>query len=189
MCYYFRFKKGVPAINIEFTYRERERFRNLLELANSSKFDGERTNAMAAATRLAAKHGLSLEEAARFQGASAQVSAPRPERTAGTSDPFGYTARATQSDVSHAARVAQEKERWREAVEEARQRGLDKSEKTRAGANRPKRFNRSRRNPTAHATVLLKETRLSLHEIADISGLDIYAVVGVKLKMRNRAWR
>ena len=83
LCYYFRFKKGVPAINIEFTYRERERFRNLLELAKSSKFDGERTNAMAAATRLATKHGLSLEEAARFQGASAQVSAPRPERTGG----------------------------------------------------------------------------------------------------------
>ena len=177
------------AINTEFTSRERERFRNLLELAKSSKFDGERSNAMAAATRLAAKHGLSLEEAARFQGNPAQEITPKPRRQPGTSDPFGYPARATAADVSHAARMADEKQRWKDAVENARQRGLDKSEKSRAGAARPKRFNRSRRNPMAHATVLLKETRLSLHEIADISGLDIYAVVGVKLKMRNGAWR
>ena len=176
-------------INTEFTSRERERFRNLLELAESSKFDGERTNAMAAATRLAAKHGLSLEEAARYQGQEAQKTQPKTRRQPGTSDPFGYPARATTADVSHAARMAEEKQRWKDAVDQARQRGLDKSEKPRAGADRPKRFNRSRRNPMAHATVLLKETQLSLHEIADISGLDIYAVVGVKLKMRNGAWR
>jgi hypothetical protein len=189
LCYYFRFNTGALAINTEFSSRERERFRNLLELAKSSKFDGERSNAMAAATRLAAKHGLSLEEAARFQGNPAQEITPKPRRQPGTSDPFGYPARATAADVSHAARMADEKQRWKDAVENARQRGLDKSEKSRAGAARPKRFNRSRRNPMAHATVLLKETRLSLHEIADISGLDIYAVVGVKLKMRNGAWR
>ena len=176
-------------INTEFTSRERERFRNLLELAEGSKFDGERPNAMAAATRLAAKHGLSLEEAARYQGQEAQKTQPKTRRQPGTSDPFGYPARATTADVSHAARMAEEKQRWKDAVDQARQRGLDKSEKSRAGADRPKRFNRSRRNPMAHATVLLKETQLSLHEIADISGLDIYAVVGVKLKMRNGAWR
>lgn len=177
------------AIITEFTSRERERFRNLLELAKSSKFDGERSNAMAAATRLAAKHGQSLEEAARFQGAAAQETTPKSRRQPDTSDPFAYPARATAADLSHAARMAEEKQRWKDAVEEARQRGLDKSVKSRAGADRPKRSNRSRRNPMAHATVLLKETGLSLHEIADISGLDIYAVVGVKLKMRSGAWR
>jgi hypothetical protein len=180
---------GAAVISTAFTSRERERFRNLLELAKSSKFDGERTNAMAAAARLAAKHGLDLEEAARFQGAVAQDSAVKSRPAAGTSDPFGYSTRPTTADVSHAGRIAGEKERWREAVEQARLRGLDKSQKSRAGADRPKRFNRSRRNPTAHAAVLLRETRLSLHDIADISGLDFYAVVGVKLKMRNAAWR
>jgi Zn-dependent oligopeptidase len=153
-------------ISTVFSSAERERFRNLLELAKSSKFDGERANAMAAAKRLAAKHGLTLEEAARFQDHSSQGGV---------------------HDVSFDTQVADEKTRWEEAVEKARQRGLDKRKKSRAEPDRPKRFNRSRRDPTAHATVLLKETRLPIQEIADITGLDIYAVVGMKLKMRRAA--
>jgi|TARA_B100000315_G_scaffold249626_1_gene281132 hypothetical protein len=171
-------------ISTVFSSAERERFRNLLELAKSSKFDGERANAMAAAKRLAAKHGLTLEEAARFQDHSSQGGVPR---TWPASDTGAFHVRRPAHDVSFDTQVADEKTRWEEAVEKARQRGLDKRKKSRAEPDRPKRFNRSRRDPTAHATVLLKETRLPIQEIADITGLDIYAVVGMKLKMRRAA--
>ena len=39
--------------------------------------------------------------------------------------------------------------------------------------------------PEVHAAVLLRETRLPFREVADITGLDIYDVVGMKLKMRK----
>ena len=44
---------------------ERTRFQNLLKLASESTFDGERTAALDAAKRLAGRHGMSLDEAAR----------------------------------------------------------------------------------------------------------------------------
>jgi hypothetical protein len=46
------------------------------------------------------------------------------------------------------------------------------------------RVNRRRMNPSRHAATLLRETSLSFREIASITGLDIYAVVGLKLKLR-----
>lgn len=173
------------AINTGFTWPERERFRNLLELAKSSKFDGERANAMAAATRLAEKYGMSLKEAARFRGEASPGPRSKSRRSRERSDPFGFPARTNVADVSHTEQMVGEKERWEEAVKEARARGLDSEENSQAQAARPKRFIRAHRNPTSHATVLLNETGLSLHEIADISGLDIYSVVGVKLKLRK----
>jgi hypothetical protein len=38
--------------------------------------------------------------------------------------------------------------------------------------------------------VLLEETTLPIEEIADITGLDVYKVAGLKLKLRGRgaAW-
>ena len=69
-----------------------------------------------------------------------------------------------------------------------RERGLDganKSETDRFGTRRPN--SKSRRNPISHATVLLKETSLPFQEIADITGLDIYDVIAMKLKMRAAA--
>ena len=45
---------------------EQKRFGNLLELANRSKYRGERENALAAASRLANKFGMTLEQAAKF---------------------------------------------------------------------------------------------------------------------------
>jgi hypothetical protein len=45
------------------------------------------------------------------------------------------------------------------------------------------------RNPTDHAEVLLKETSLSSHEIAKMTGLDVYEVFGMKLKNRSYKFR
>ena len=50
-----------------FTEAERNRFRNLLELANDSKYSGERENALSAATRIAQKYNMTLDQAARWK--------------------------------------------------------------------------------------------------------------------------
>ena len=71
MIHYYRRR----SISEPFTEEERTRFRNLLELANSSKFDGERANALAAATRIATKHGMTLDEAARWRPEKAEETA------------------------------------------------------------------------------------------------------------------
>ena len=42
-----------------------------------------------------------------------------------------------------------------------------------------------RPNPTERAEVLLKETSLTGHEIAEMLGLDVYQVLGIKLKART----
>ena len=42
-----------------------------------------------------------------------------------------------------------------------------------------------RPNPTERAEVLLKETSLTAHEIAEMTGLDVYQVFGMKLKSRS----
>ncbi|MEE2760174.1 MAG: hypothetical protein VYE18_01860 [Pseudomonadota bacterium] len=128
---------------------------------------------------------MSLEEAARFQGEASQGTQSKSRHSRERSDTFGFPVRAKAADVSHTEHMAEEKERWEAAVNEARTRGLDSERKSHAESVRAKRSIRTRRNPTSHATVLLKETKLSLREIADISGLDIYSVVGVKLKLRN----
>lgn len=81
--------------------------------------------------------------------------------------------------------MAREKRRWEEAVQRARMRGLDGGPDALVRAQpkwRPQ--SRARRNPRKHAEVLLAETRLPIREIAAITGLDIYSVVGMKLKMR-----
>ena len=49
------------------TAAERERFHNLLLMAKESPFEGERSNALEAAERMAKRNGLTLEEAARSE--------------------------------------------------------------------------------------------------------------------------
>jgi hypothetical protein len=46
-----------------------------------------------------------------------------------------------------------------------------------------------RSNPTERAEVLLKETSLTAHEIAEMLGLDVYQVLGMKLKARTHKVR
>ena len=187
------------AIAKPFTETDRERLRNLLELAESSPFPGERDNALAAARRLAERYDMSLEEAASWQPDRQRASGPsgpsgrHPAMDGDFVSPFVYrpdrkTADRWQRTSLDPEAQEAEKKRWQEAVDAARQRGLDggdKSETERFGARRPN--SRSRRNPIAHATVLLKETSLPFEEIADITGLDIYDVIAMKLKLRAAA--
>jgi len=173
-------------ISRPFNDTERQRFRNLLLLAAESPFEGERINAIAAASRLAARHGMSLREAARNDP-------PPPAETEPSQKP---TAARWRMDRDMAAYVHMsehfirvDKERRERAMEEALRRGLD-AEERRAAEQTPFRrptMGRSKRNPESHARVLLRETSLPLQEIADLSGLDIYKVVGMKLKMRMTA--
>ena len=69
---------------------------------------------------------------------------------------------------------------------EARARGLDAAAEAaaRRQADRVQRQSNRRMNPRDHARVLLTETSLRLREIVDITGLDIYQVVGLKLALR-----
>ena len=169
-------------ISEAFTESERERFHNLLLLAAESPFEGERVNAIEAATRLAAKHGLTLQEAAR---ADAAPPPPPPQPTVARWSPHRDLARFVHMSEQF---IKADKKRREEALREARERGLDADE--RRAADRPAKrpaFNRAKRNGVSHARVLLAETTLPLQEVADLSGLDIYQVVGMKLKMRASA--
>lgn len=162
------------------------RFRNLLELANSSKFEGERANALAAAERLATKHGLSLDEAARWSPEQAPQQPKYGRAHTGRMSPFDL--RANSNVAADTKSHEEDKARWQEAVQTAKTRGLDQ-EKGRSNRqeSRPRSSSKSRRNPLTHAEVLLKETSLPCLEIVDITGLDIYTIVGMKLKLRKAA--
>ena len=170
-------------ISEAFTEAERERFHNLLLLAAESPFEGERVNAIEAATRLAAKHGMTLQEAAR---ADAAPPPPPPQPTVARWAPQRDVARFVHMSEQF---IKADKKRREEALQEARDRGLDADER-RSAAERPSTraaFSRAKRNGVSHARVLLAETTLPLQEVADLSGLDIYQVVGMKLKMRASA--
>ncbi|MAI11744.1 MAG: hypothetical protein CBD27_06950 [Rhodospirillaceae bacterium TMED167] len=174
------------AIAEAFKEQERTKFRNLLELANSSKFEGERANALAAATRIASKHGMTLEEASRWQ--------PDQETEAPAAPPvnrrrrFETDTRAAQSVAANAAQQREDKARWQSAVDQARKRGLADEEEKKANTSQSVRsFSKARRNPAKHAEVLLKETSLSFDEIAEITGINVYEIVGMKLKLRTAA--
>ena len=177
------------------TPRERERFHNLLIVAKKSPFAGERRNAFAAATRMAGRMGLTLEEAARSGGEHYQDPAPGQQQP-GTS-PFddlaemfrhgSHSPRARRTFRNEEMRHAREKQRHEEALAAAHARGLDRDERQPVRDTPPRswHYNPHRRSPTSHARVLLAETRLSLAEIASISGLDLWAVAGLKLRMRE----
>lgn len=143
----------------QFSTKERVRFRKLLEVANSTTYDGEREAALNAATRLAATHGLSLREAAGMaeHRADAQESHERASkshhRPAGFPADFGAasaeqmgrwwtqrrgghgaeTAAGFQSEVE---RYAAEKRRYAEAMADAIRRGLDEDERKAEEAKR-----------------------------------------------------
>jgi len=123
-----------------------------------------------------------MEEAARWQP-DEPPPMPAPRKT----QPAPYAnAEVYRESAADLERTLEEKKRREEAIQQARMRGLDAEERRRASQPpRAKRVNRTRRDPWSHATVLLKETTLPFSEIADITGLDIYGVVGLKLKLRK----
>lgn len=176
-------------ISAGFTEAERQRFHILLQLAAESTFEGERANALAAATRLAARVGLTLDEAAAG-GARDELRQAPPRSDDFMADDLGFR----PSSLDRFARAAHlmdsfilhDKSRREEALRAAQARGLDAEELRKAVAASviQGRVNRRRMNPSRHAATLLRETSLSFREIATITGLDIYSVVGLKLKLR-----
>ncbi len=175
---------GIQETRTALSAAERERFNALLKVAAESPYPGERANALDAARRLAERHGMSLQEAAREpRGPTRAVQMPqRPRR---------YTSREMAEIIAFSeARLRADKDRYERALREARERGLDghaiKPEVRPASTGAWKSSQRSR-TPHSFARVLLSETTLPLREIVSLTGLDIYRVVGLKLKMRSAA--
>ena len=169
--------KGGP---LPFSESERTRFHNLLKLAAESPFKGERSAALAAADRLAKRHGMTLQEAATG-GPEPEVPNKPSMARRGPHDVRGR-------DVGRAVHLVDtwtvnDKARREAALAEAYERGLDRERGKRSSVQAPRR-NASKRNPHSHAKILLQETSLPLLEICSLTGLDIYEVVGMKLKMR-----
>ncbi len=171
------------AVTDGFTAADRERFRNLLELAARTPFQGERENAIAAAERLAQRHGMTMEEAA------VSDRPPRPEAEPIRPPPDPVWAAVLRSAHLTDAFIAADKRRREEALRAAQARGLDQEHQRlhRPPPPRASRSSRQRRNPAGLARVLLNETTLSLQSISDITGLDIYTVTALKLKLRATA--
>jgi len=191
----------------EFSVKERERFRKLLEVANSSTFTGERDAALAAATRLAASHGMSLREAAGMSEVEEKPQ-PRPQRRAnGFASDFSGAMRAaglkrgpgqgrvyrrheTRTQAAVDAQMTAEKSRYDAALADAIRRGLDAEEraaaaKARAFMPRPKK-RQTYRNRAEFIRILLTETGMSARDIAATAGVTIYDVFREKLLMRQR---
>ena len=90
------------------------------------------------------------------------------------------------SKISHNESL--DKARWQSAVKEAQNRGLDRSEQKKTVRElRQHNFGKTRRHPVKHAQVLLNETSLPFFEIAQITGLNVYQVVTIKLQLREAA--
>ena len=198
-----------------FTAKERLRFRKLLEVAHSTTYDGERDAAVNAATRLAASHGMSLREAAGMSEAppvSDHAPRQRPSRATGFAADFGAAGaenmgmwwkhpsrppgpppRSTAGYHTESERVAAEKKRRDEAMEDAILRGLDAEERAKAARAaaargrlnlRPAKRGSWRARPE-FIRVLLTETGMTVKEIAAAAGVTVYDVFREKLLMRR----
>jgi hypothetical protein len=156
-----------------------------LRLAAESPFEGERGNALAAATRMAERAGLTLEEAA----GAAEPAEPRQEAPARQGGAAAWES-ASLGRFAHALHLMdhylqRDKARREAALQAAQKRGLDAAERKGQPSALANRNSSNRRmDPLKHAAVLLQDTSLPFHEVAAITGLDIYEVVGLKLKLR-----
>ena len=166
---------------------EQKRFGNLLELANRSKYRGERENALAAASRLANKFGMTLEQAAKL-GLNYNQGINNENKKA----PDSFFKNISKEEIKKSqVNTESDKKRWQTAVANAKKRGLDQENKVnknkKTTANFRRTNNTSRREPYIHAKILLKETSLSFKEIANITGISVYKVIALKLKTRKAA--
>ena len=165
-------------IDQELTQEERKRFHSLLKLADASEYPGERENAMAAAKRIAERKGMTLEEAAMESPPVKRPERPRQDRRA------AEAARHVHM-MDHELRMA--KKRREEAMEAARQRGLDAREQQPRQRNQRVRRSTARMPAEMHAWKLVTETTLPYREISNITGLDIYQIVHMKIRCLRAA--
>lgn len=152
-------------------------------MAAESPFAGERANALAAAERMALRHGMTLDEAAAGGAEDRQTAhAKQSFRAAAEAENQRKFAQATHL-MDHF--LYSDKARLEAARAAARSRGLGRDEATSGRRLAGERTtSRRRMDPTRHATVLLRETGLPFREVAEITGLNVYEVVGLKLKLR-----
>ncbi len=151
----------------------------MLKLAKESPFPGERENALAAAERLASRRGLTLEEAA-IGASPTQAARPNSENT-----PFARDLAAFVHMNDY--QIYLDKQRRDKARKEAEERGLENSKsKKQPQAARRHRSN-ARMEPQKHAWALVRETQLPYQEIANITGLNIYQVLLMKIQLLRAA--
>jgi hypothetical protein len=179
-----------------FSAKERERFRKLLEVANSTTYEGEKNSALAAATRLARSHDMSLHEAAGMQDEDGMRRKARFDRHQKSNRPsaskdteFGETFRAKKGTHHNQSEFLKaEKHRYEQAMAEAIQRGLN-LDKSPISSKRPNYARRSGtgawRSRPDFIRVLLRETRMTAREIAATVGVSIHDVFKEKLLMRQ----
>lgn len=175
-----------------FTDSQQQRFRKLLTLAAESPFAGERDAALAAATRMAESAGMDLEEAASACGRSEREQASRQNGSgSGAAVNEGWPEdlspsmrRAAWAGYAWEAAASRARQRHREEIER-RQREEEAERRASSTRGRRSQPRSTRAMPRSDfARVLLLETGLPLRDIADITELNIYEVVGLKLKLR-----
>jgi len=171
--------------------KERERFRKLLQVAESTKFSGEKKAALAAATRIANSKGLSLREAAGMEEKSRREDnlATR-KKTDHSFDEFFVRKNKTnwssfKSDLND---LYSEKQRFEKAKADAINRGLD-SDETNKVRKKQAHYKSSRSNAWRSRPdfirILLRETKMSLKEISATVGVPLHEVVKERLLMRK----
>lgn len=178
-----------------FTPDERSRLHKLLVLAKESPYPGERRAALAAAERLAARKGLSLEDAASFAAHDAEMAAEREQReqqkqresywqkrSAEDADFARRFHQAYHAHDSQAAAASRARQRAQWAKDEAERKAAREAREARSRSFR--RRSGRRIPPTEHAKVLIRETNLPLSEIARITGIELNDLIALKLKLR-----
>ena len=178
-----------------FTAREREKFRKLLEVANSTTYQGEKDAALAAATRLARSRGMSLHEAAGMADREPELQRRQnPSHRRNGFDKaqpdFGDTFRAKKGTFDAGAYESTEtqKRRYEQAMAEAIKRGLKIDPDDSQSGQRQSYTRRSGsgawRSRPDFIRVLLRETHMTAREIASTVGVSIHDVYKEKLLMR-----
>ncbi|WP_119169089.1 DUF2786 domain-containing protein [Algihabitans albus] len=178
-----------------FTPDERGRLHKLLVLAKESPYPGERRAALAAAERLAARKGLSLEDAASFAAHDAEMAAERAEREEQrrresywqkrSEEDAEFARRFHQAYHAHdsqAAAASRARQRAQWAEEDAERKAAREARETRARSFR--RRSHRRIPPIEHAKTLIRETNLPLSEVSRITGVELNDLIALKLKLR-----
>ena len=143
------------------------RLEKILKLAQSSSFEGERHNAIAAAKKYI-KNG-----------------APARESDFGSGDCEKNQFEPFNCFALYDYYIKMDKERIRASLERARAIGLNAEaavprkvvcKKTMAQFARELKLRNKRRDPLDHAAVLMRETLMDLAEISSITGVDLHAL-------------
>lgn len=171
-----------------FTEKDRERFRKIVGVMESATIEGERAAARQAAERLAAIHGMTLDEAVRET---------HPERDDGRIDETERRARRSDFEAWAAARTRMtaaqeraERQRYEQAKREAEARGLDREKPARgpARARTTSRYGPSRYRPTNEDRFRLVAGLLrdgaSLRRAADLADVSTNEVARIWLLLR-----